>query len=417
MARLTDECLATGGSLSLEDAAALISARVPVVAGIETVPLSEADGRIAAGDVAAAIRLPPHDNSAVDGYAVRHADLGAGETVLGLAGRIAAGDAPGPGDTAGRAVRIFTGAPMPPGMDTVFMQESVRRDGDRVVLPPGAAPGAHRRRAGEDAGAGEVIVRAGTRLRPQHLALAAATGHDRIAVRRPLRVALFSTGNELAEPGAVLAPGRVYDSNRPLLAALLRRAGADLRDGGILGDSAGLVARRLAEACGEADLVVTSGGVSAGDEDHVAGAIAREGELAFWRLAVKPGRPVAMGLIGGTPVMGLPGNPVAAYVTYAFVAAPLLARLAGAEWRPPLSLPLRAAFAYRRKPGRREFLRVSLRPGEGGEAGLVKFPREGSALLSSLTGSDGLAELPEDLAEVAPGRWLRFFSHLALQSP
>lgn len=417
MARLTDECLATGGSLSLEAAAALIEARVPVAAGIETVPLAAADGRIAAEDVTAAIRLPPHDNAAVDGYAVRHADLGVGETWLPLAGRIAAGDAPGPGAMAGRAVRIFTGAPLPPGLDTVFMQESVRRDGDRVALPPGAAPGAHRRRAGEDAEAGEVIVRAGTRLRPQHLALAAATGHERIAVRRPLRVALFSTGNELAEPGAALAPGRVYDSNRPLLAALLRRAGADLRDGGILRDSAGLVGRRLVEACGEADLVVTSGGVSAGDEDHVAAALAREGELAFWRLALKPGRPVAMGLIGGTPVMGLPGNPVAAYVTYAFVAAPLLARLGGATWQKPPSLLVRAAFAHRRKAGRREYLRVSLCEGADGEAELVKFPREGSALLSSLTGSDGLAELPEDLAEVVPGSRLRFFSHLALQSP
>lgn len=414
MAQLTEDCFAVGGALSVEDAAALIVRRIPVVAGTEAIALQEADGRICAEDVAAAIALPPHDNSAVDGYSVRHADLGTGETSMEVARRIVAGDAPGPAEP-GRACRIFTGAPMPEQADTVFMQEDVRRSGDRVLLPPGLPRGANRRRAGEDVRAGEVVVRAGTRLEPRHVAIAAAAGHDRILVRRRLRVALLSTGDELAEPGAALAPGRVHDSNRPLLAALLRRAGADVVDLGILRDDPELVAARLAAAASGADLVVTSGGVSAGEEDHVAATIAREGELAFWRLAIKPGRPVAMGLVAGTPVVGLPGNPIAAYVTHLFVVAPLLARLGGAEWRPPLSLPLRAAFAHRKKAGRREYLRVSLRDGADGEAELVKFPREGSALLSSLTGSDGLAELPEALTRLEPGTRLRFFPHLALQ--
>lgn len=416
MVQLRDDCFAVaGGLLSVDDAAALVAERIPVVAGGEIVPLGEADGRIAATDVVAAMSLPPHDNSAVDGYAVRHADLGEGETVLAVAGRVAAGEAP-PTAVAGAAMRVFTGAPMPAGTDTVYMQEDARREGDRVHLPPGLRAGANLRRAGEDARPGDVVIQAGTRLRPQHLAMAAALGQDRLAVRRRLMVALASTGAELVEPGGALRPGKIHDSNRTLLAGLLRGAGADIRDLGILADDAGHVREALAAAREGADLVLTSGGVSAGEEDHVAAAIARTGELAFWHLAIKPGRPVAMGLVGGTPVVGLPGNPVAAYVTFLFVVAPILARLGGAVWQKPLSLPLPAAFAYRKKPGRREYLRVGLRRREDGETELVRFPREGSALLSSLTGSDGLAELPEEMTELAPGERLRFYPHIALQN-
>lgn len=418
MAQLTQDCFAVGGALlSVDEATALIHARVAVVATSEIVPICGADGRIAAEDVAAAIALPPHDNSAVDGYAVRHADLGPGETVLPLGGRIAAGESGAGIETAGRAIRIFTGAPLPAGADTVFMQEDVRREGDRVALPPGLAAGANRRLAGEDVRPGDVVIAAGTRLGPAHVALAAALGCDGIAVRRRLRVALFSTGAELTDGPGPLQPGRIHDANRPLLAALLRRAGAEIVDHGVLPDDPQLIRARLVAAREMADLVVTSGGVSVGEEDHVTGAIAREGSLAFWRLAVKPGRPVAMGMIGGTPVVGLPGNPIAAYVTFLFVVAPLMARLGGAAWREPLSLRLPAAFAWRKKPGRREYLRVGLRPGADGETELVKFPRDGSALLSSLTGSDGLAEIPEDTTELTPGTRLRFFPHAVLQNP
>ena len=418
MAQLTQDCFAVGGALlSVDEATALILARVGVVAGSETVPIAEADGRVAAEDVVASIPLPPHDNSAVDGYAVRHADLGPGETVLDIGGRIAAGETGAGIETAGRAIRIFTGAPMPAGADTVFMQEDVRREGERVVLPPGLAPGANRRLAGEDVRPGEVAIAAGTRLGPAHVALAAALGRDRLAVRLRLRVALFSTGAELVEGSGPLPPGRIHDANRPLLAALLRRAGAEVADHGILPDDAGLIRARLVAAREAADLVVTSGGVSVGEEDHVTAAIASEGSLAFWRLAIKPGRPVAMGMIGGTPIVGLPGNPIAAYVTFLFVVAPLMARLGGAAWREPLGLRLPAAFAHRKKAGRREYLRVGLRQDAEGETELVKFPRDGSALLSSLTGSDGLAEIAEDVTELVPGTRLRFFPNALLQNP
>ncbi|TDR93170.1 gephyrin-like molybdotransferase Glp [Enterovirga rhinocerotis] len=417
MAQLTDDCFAVGAPiLTVDEAVALIRERVAPVAGVETVALVDADGRVLADDILAAMSVPRTDNSAVDGYAVRHADLAlSGETVLPVRGRVAAGQNAGGISAEGVAVRIFTGAPMPPFADTVFMQEDVRLDGDAVVLPSGLPPGANRRRAGEDIEAGDVVARAGQRLHPQHLALATAVGLQSLAVRRRLRVALFSTGDELAEPGGPLGAGMIHDSNRVMLIALLRRLGAETRDHGILRDDPDLVAQRLSAASAEADLLVTSGGVSVGEEDHVKAAVERIGRLDLWRLAIKPGRPVAMGTVAGVPFVGLPGNPVAAYVTCLMLLAPLLARLGGADGAPPLSLPVRAAFSRRKKRGRREFVRVTLRVGADGQAELVPFPRDGAALMSSLIGSDGLAEIPDDATSVCEGDLLRFHPHAALQ--
>ncbi|ACA17679.1 molybdenum cofactor synthesis domain protein [Methylobacterium sp. 4-46] len=412
MAQLSDDCFAFGGPLlTVDEAAALIAARLPVVAGIESVPLLDADGRVAAQDLRALCDLPPFANAAVDGYAVRFADLAAeGETLLPVRGRVAAGGAAGSA-TAGEAVRIFTGAPMPEGADTVFMQEDVRVEGDRVRLPPGLRRGANARPAGEDAGRGALVVPAGRRLAPPDLALAAATGHAAIPVRRRLRVALFSTGDELAEPGAALRPGAIHDSNRVLLGALLRRLGVAVSDLGILRDEPASLRARLAAAAGDHDLILTSGGVSTGEEDHVKAAVEAVGRLVFWRLAIKPGRPVAMGLIGDTPFVGLPGNPVAVYVTLLFVVRPLLLRLAGASCPPPPSQPARAAFPYRKKTGRREFVRVSLRRAQDGTVEAVKFPRDGAGVLTSLTGSDGLAALPEDATGLEVGERVEVFLH------
>ncbi|MGE7415603.1 molybdopterin molybdotransferase MoeA [Methylobacterium tarhaniae] len=413
MAQLTDDCFAFGGPLlSVEEAGALIGERLPVLAGIETVSLGEADGRIAAADVRAGLDLPPFDNSAVDGYAVRYADLSPGaETVLPVRGRLPAGAAPDAAALAGSATRIFTGAPMPPGADTVFMQEDVRRAGEAVALPAGLKPGANRRLAGEDVARGSIVVPAGRRLTPPDLALAAATGHARLPVRRRLRVAVFSTGDELAEPGAALRPGAIHDSNRVLLCALLRRLGAEVSDLGILRDDPTLLPERLRAAASGHDLILTSGGVSTGEEDHVKAAVEAIGRLVFWRLAIKPGRPVAMGLIGDTAFVGLPGNPVAVYVTLLFVVRPLLARLGGALPDAPASQPARAAFCYRKKAGRREYVRVSLRRGADGGVEAVKFPRDGAGILSSLTGSDGLAELPEATTGVEEGDPVEVFLH------
>lgn len=412
MAQLSDDCFAFGGPLlSVEEAVALMQERLPVLAEAEWAALAEADGRIAAEDVQAGLDLPPFSNSAVDGYAVRHGDLApAGDTTLPVAGRIAAGQSP-EGAVAAAAIRIFTGAPMPPGADTVFMQEDVRLEGGRVVLPPGLKAGANRRLAGEDAARGEVIIPAGRRLRPQDLALAAAVGLERLPVRRRLRVALFSTGNELTEPGAPLRPGAVHDSNRVMLRALLGRLGVEVRDLGVLPDEVEVVAGQIQAAAAGADLVLTSGGVSTGEEDHVKAAVERTGQVVFWRLAIKPGRPVAMGLVQGTAFVGLPGNPVAAYVTLLFLVRPLLGRLGGARHEPPTPFPVRAAFGYRKKAGRREYVRASLRAGADGQMEAVKFPREGAGILTSLTGSDGLVELPEAATGLAGGETVRFFPH------
>ena len=414
MAQLTDDCFAFGGQLMpIEEAVARIAERFPVIAGSESVALSEADGRIAAQDVFAEHALPPFANSAVDGYAVRHADLAPGtETVLPVTGRLPAGAA-ARDEWPGGAIRIFTGAPMPAGADTVFMQEDVHRDGDHVALPPGLKPGANARPAGEDLERGTLAIPAGQRLRPQDLALAAATGHASLTVRRRLKVALFSTGDELVEPGAALRPGAIHDSNRVLLASLLTRLGCTVADLGILRDDAATLPGHLAAAAEGHDLILTSGGVSTGEEDHVKAAVEAQGRLVLWRLAVKPGRPVAAGLIAGTPFVGLPGNPVAVYVTLLFVVRPLLAALSGARYEAPLAYPVRAGFAYRKKQGRREFVRVTLAHGPDGLSA-KKFPRDGAGVLTSLTGSDGLVELPDDATGVAPGDGIAFYPHASL---
>jgi molybdopterin molybdotransferase len=416
MAQLTDDCFAFGGALMrIEDAVALIGERLPVLAGTEWLALGQADGRIAAEDVPALHDVPPFANSAVDGYAVRHRDLSPdGETRLVVRGRLPAGAAAEAVTADGGAIRIFTGAPMPPGADTVFMQEDVRREGDAVVLPPGLKRGANARDAGEDIARGACAIPAGRRLRPQDLALAAASGHDRIAVRTRLRVALFSTGDELTEPGAPLPSGAIHDSNRVMLATLLTRLGAAVVDLGILRDEPDALSVRLRQAARDHDLILTSGGVSTGEEDHVKAAVEAVGSLMFWRLAIKPGRPVAMGVVDGTPFVGLPGNPGAVYVTLLFVVRPLLTRLGGALDVAPLGQPVRAAFAYRKKAGRREFVRVSVALGGDAVLEAVKYPREGAGVLSSLTESDGLVELGDAVTAVAPGDILTFYPHAVL---
>jgi molybdopterin molybdotransferase len=404
MAQLSDDCFAFGGALmSVEEAQALIAARVPPLPGEEPMPLAAARGRVLAHDLVAGTPLPPFFNAAVDGWAFRHADLDpAAPTRLREAGRVAAGQAPAAPAGPGEAIRIFTGAPMPPGTDTCVMQEDVAREGEAILVPPGLARGANARPAGEDVAAGSVALAAGRRLGPAEIGLAAALGFARLAVRRLPRVGVFSTGDELAEPGTPLAAAQTYDSNRFTLLALLAGLPCAATDLGRLPDAADATAAALAAAAQGHDLLLTSGGVSTGEEDHVRAAIEAGGSLVFWRLAVKPGRPAAMGVIGGVPVVGLPGNPVAAVVCFLHLARPLLLRLAGAA---PEPLPRHAAiadFAYRKKAGRREYVRVMLAT-ENGVTRARKFAREGAGLLSSLTQSDGFAELPEAVTEVAPG--------------
>jgi molybdopterin molybdotransferase len=412
MAQLSDDCFAFGGNLlPVEHAAELMAQQVTPVAGTDTVALPQADGRVLASDLIAPVPLPPFDNSAVDGFAVRHADVAAGgETRLRVSDRLAAGQAAGRAVGAGEAVRIFTGAPMPQGADTVYMQEDVRIDGDAVVLPPGLKRGANTRLAGEDIASGKVAIAAGRRLQPADVALAAALGLSQLSVRRRVRVALFSTGNEIAPQGKPLPPASLYDSNRFLLMSLLARAGAQTTDLGILPDERDTIAKAIAAASKDHDLVLTSGGVSTGDADHVKAAVESQGKLVFWRLAIKPGRPVAMGVVNGAAFVGVPGNPVAALVTFINVVRPLIFRLAGAVIEPLTPIPARAAFHHKKKKDRREYLRGTLRQ-ENGRLAADKQAVEGAGILTSVTRSTGFIVLPEDTLTVQPGDEVQFLPY------
>ncbi len=417
MAQLSNDCFAFGGDLmSVDDAVALIAERLAPVAASETVPLRQADGRVLSSDVAAPVALPPFDNSAVDGYAVRFADLAdEADTILPVLGRIPAGTEADAASGEALAVRIFTGAPMPAGFDTVFMQEDVRREGGDVVLPPGLKRGSNARPAGEDIAEGARALPAGRRLRPRDLALLAALGQASVAVREPLRVAVFSTGDELVAPGETLGPAKLYDANRFLLISLLTRLKCRVTDLGILPDRREAVSAALGRAAEGHDLIITSGGVSTGEEDHVKAAVETEGSLTFWRIAIKPGRPVALGMVRGTPFVGLPGNPAAVYVTFVNVARAIVARLSGEAFVPPPRFPARSSFAYRKKEGRREYVRARLVIAQDGSATVEKYEREGAGVITSLTETNGLVELAESVTRVSPGDAVAFIPYAALE--
>jgi molybdopterin molybdotransferase len=415
MAQLTDDCFAFSEPLlPLAEMEQLIAERVQPVSETETVGLAAARGRVIARDVIAPDNLPPFDNSAVDGYAVRHADLNPdGDTTLPVTARLQAG-AKGAAIKAGEAIRIFTGAPMPDGADTVFMQEDVREEGGKVVLPNGLKQGANARGAGEDIAKGAVLLPAGTVLEPQHIALAAALGLVQLPVRRRLKVAIFSTGDEVIEPGGKRGAGAIFDANRYLLAELLARLSVAVTDLGILKDEPDALSSAIADAAKTHDLVLTSGGVSTGEADYVKSAVDRIGKLVFWRVGIKPGRPVTMGTVGGAAFVGLPGNPVAVFVTFVRVVKPLLRRLAGAQPQKLIPLPVHSSFAYRKKTGRREYVRVSLRVRPDGEIEAVKHPQDGAGILTSLTQTDGLLEFPEDVTTIEPGDRVGFLSYASL---
>ncbi|HTB03367.1 MAG TPA: gephyrin-like molybdotransferase Glp [Bradyrhizobium sp.] len=419
MAQLSDDCFAFGGPMmSVDEAIGIIAARVAAVREVETVALEAADGRILARDVSAPLPLPPFTNSAVDGYAVRSRDLPTGaEAAFPVTGRIQAGTSAAEAIQPGHAMRIFTGAPMPEGADTVFMQEDVRLDeAGRVVLPAGLKRGANVRPAGEDIAIGITALKAGQRLRPQDVALLAAFGLTEIDVTRRIRVAVFSTGNELVSPGDRRKPAQLFDSNRLMLMAMLDRLGCAVSDLGILRDDRAALAQGLRQVAGSHDLLLTTGGVSTGEEDHVKNAVESAGSLVLWRMAIKPGRPVAMGIIAGTPLIGLPGNPVASFVTFVHVVRPTVLALAGASQQKLIPMSVRAAFSYRKKIGRREYVRATLRRAADGALEAMKFPREGAGLLSSLVDTDGLVELGEGITNVEPGQTVGFLAYANLGS-
>lgn len=417
MAQLSDDCFAFGSPvMGVDDALSVITSGLMPVEGTESVTLSAADGRILAADVIAPIDIPSFMNSAVDGYAVRGEEIPSGTArAFTVQDRVAAGASAREAIRPGHAIRIFTGAPMPDGADTVYMQEDAELTEDGfVLLPSGLARGANVRLAGEDIAQGSSALLRGQRLRPQDVALAAALGLTSLTVRRRPRVTIFSTGNEVVTPGEKRNPAQLFDSNSAMLSAMLRRLGCDVMDLGILRDDRTALAAALKQAAQDCDLILTTGGVSAGEEDHVRAAIEAIGSLVLWRMAIKPGRPVTMGVIGGTPFIGLPGNPVAGFVTFTHVARPAVLTLAGTTPTKLVPLRVRAQFDYRKKTGRREYVRATLKQGADGIFEAMKFPRDGAGLLSSLVSTDGLVELEENATSVEPGEMLNFFPYSSL---
>lgn len=364
--------------------------RAPRPPKVEQVALADALGRVLAEDLLAPSDVPAWDNSAMDGYALRARDLPIEGGFLPLAGRIAAGDSGLTPLAPGQAVRIFTGAPLPPGADTVVAQEDCRVEGSGVWLPA-AKQGAHVRQRGEELSNGSLLLSAGQRLRPQEIGLLASMGFAQVAVYRPLRVGLLSSGDELREPGEVLQPGQIYNANRFTLGAVLRSLGMQVHDYEVMADDLAASRDALSLAASEWDMLLTSGGVSVGEEDHLKQAIRELGELHLWRLAIQPGKPLAFGEVGGKPWLGLPGNPAAALITALIVARPFLLRAQGRTEVLPKALPLPAAFSWTQPRPRRQYLRARLQADASGQLQVHLHPRQGSAMLSSACWSDGLA--------------------------
>jgi len=399
----------------------LLAAATPVDA-VEEVDTLDANGRVLAQDQVSNLSVPAADNTQMDGYAVRAADCAGGAAVLRVAQRIPAGTVGQPLEP-GTAARIFTGALIPPGADAVVMQEQCEAEPgtDRVTIRHAPQPGEWIRRAGEDIVAGSVILPAGTRLRSQELGLAASVGLARLPVRRRVRVAVFFTGDELAMPGEPLQPGAIYNSNRFTLRGLLENLGCDITDYGIVPDSLQATRDTLCAAAAQHDLIITSGGVSVGEEDHIKPAVEAEGRLNMWQIAVKPGKPLAFGDVrrgaadgdgaGSAYFIGLPGNPVSSFITFLLFVRPFLLRLQGVTGPvEPRTLPLRADFDWPKPDRRNEFLRARINDG----GGLDLFPNQGSGVLTSTVWADGLIDNPPGQA-IARGDIVRFIPFGALQ--
>ena len=397
--------------LSFDDALSALLAAARPVEGEEPLATLEAGGRVLARDLVSELDVPPADNTQMDGYALRVSDLdGRTGVKLPVSQRIPAGH-PGLPLARGTAARIFTGAFMPAGADAVVMQEQTRAEGEAVVIEHLPKPGEWVRRAGEDIARGSTILDAGSLLSPQALGLAASIGAAQLMVRPKVRVACFFTGDELVMPGEPLRPGAIYNSNRFVLRTLLANLGCEVTDLGIVPDSLEATRRALRQASAEVDLILTSGGVSVGEEDHVKPAVETDGELALWQIAIKPGKPLAFGKVhrasGATPgsawFIGLPGNPVSSFVTFLMFVRPFIMKLQGQRSVDVARIAMRADFVWPKPDRRREFLRASFNAG----GGLDLFPNQGSAVLTSTVRCDGLIDNPAGRA-IAEGDIVRF---------
>ncbi len=403
---LRNDCFALPPGVNwtpVDDALADLQARLTPVVAIETLPVAQALDRVLAADVRAARSNPPLPNTAVDGYGFAGGRSAGPHRLPLVAAQAAAGLRLDMAVPAGSAVRILTGAALPEGVDTVILQEDVEVLDGAVQFNGPIKAGANTRKAGEDVMTGDVVAARGRRLTAADLAILSAVGVPDVKTYAPLRVGVLSTGDELVEAGQAAAAGQIFDANRPMLMGLIRKLGHVPVDLGQVADDRTALRGRLDMAAGQADVILTSGGASAGDEDHVSALLNEAGAMALWRIAIKPGRPLALGMWNGTPVFGLPGNPVAAMVCTLVFGAPALAQMAGADWAEPQGFDLPAAFEKRKKPGRREYLRARVRDGR-----VEVFASEGSGRISGLAWADGLVELPDGALHVRPGDPVRY---------
>ena len=390
---MSEDCCSSPSLISVDDAITRILEPVSAVEQLEVVDIENALGRVLAEDVCSSINVPGYDNSAMDGYAVRSADCVEPGSQLLVAQRIPAGQVGSPLEV-GTAARIFTGAPIPANADAVVMQEHCDQEGDQVTINKPVKMAQHIRRAGEDISQGSVVLKVGHQLRPQELGLLASVGLAKVSVTRKLKVATFFTGDEIIEPGNKLGEGQIYNSNKYTIKGLLQATGCEILDLGIVPDTLEATLEVLKKASSDADLVVTSGGVSVGEEDYVRIALEQLGELKMWRIAMKPGKPVAYGKVGDAIFMGLPGNPVSTFVTFLLFVRPLISKMHGAKKYLNTFANVRAAFDWP-AVSRQEYLRVRLEQDDSWVVAKL-FPHQGSGVLSSTCWADGLVKVAID---------------------
>ncbi len=381
--------------MPIDQAIAQLLSHAPAPLHTETLPLAVALGRVLAQPVSATLNVPPFDGSAMDGYAIRSADVPSQGTPLPLSQRIAAGSIAAPLQP-GTTARIFTGAAMPYGADCVVMQENCEVAGDAVIFNTTGQPGDNIRYRGCHLRADQLILKPGIQLQPQHLGIAASIGVAQLTLFSRVKVALLSTGSELVEPGQPLQGGQIYNSNHPMLKALLEQMQCEVVDLGTIADDLALTTNTLRRAADECDLIISSGGVSVGEEDHIKTAIDSLGRLELWKLCIKPGKPLAFAHVCGTPLIGLPGNPVSSFVTFCLLARPFILKAQGHNEVLPKPLKVRADYEQRKADKRREYLRATLHQRDDGLLYATPLPNQDSATLLSLTRGDGLLTIPEN---------------------
>ena len=410
MTQLSNDCFKSSKKrISLEKAVSILEKRIKCIKKTQKIKLDQALGRILSKDIVSKINVPPFNNTAVDGYAFKYSYLNKKkETTLKLSGRITAGQNFNKKIKKGEIARIFTGARVPEGADTVIMQEDCNTTDNEIILKPGIFKGANIRKKGEDIKYGKKIIYKGSKLKAQDIALIASVGIKEIDVFEKLTVGIFTTGNELYEPGAKISNSGIYDSNRYCLKNLLETINCSVKDYGIKKDNEKLIKNTLKKISKECDLIITTGGMSVGDEDYVRKIVEENGYLNFWNIAIKPGRPVALGNIFKKPFIGLPGNPVSVMITFLKIALPTINKLSGFSSPKEKNFIVTTDFNFKKKSGRKEFLRVTISKNLNGQIKIKNYPNSGSGIFSSMVETDGLIELPEKLTYLKKGTKVKF---------